>query len=98
MAGQLAANPIFGWVVNSGGAGIAGVTVNLMNSSGTVIGMATTDATGFYYFADTTTSGLTPGTNCSLNATIPNGYSSSTPAAQTFTWSANSVVENFILN
>jgi len=98
VAGQLAANPILGWVVNSGGAGIAGVTVNLMNSSATVIGMATTDATGFYYFADTSTIGLTPGTNCSLNVTIPTGYSSSTPASQTFTWSANSVVGNFMLN
>jgi hypothetical protein len=49
VACQLAANPILGWVVNSGGAGIAGVTVNLMDSSGTVIGMAATDATGFYY-------------------------------------------------
>jgi len=69
-----------------------------MNSSATVIGMATTDATGFYYFADTSTIGLTPGTNCSLNVTIPTGYSSSTPASQTFTWSANSVVGNFMLN
>ena len=37
-------------VQDSGEPGIQGVTVNLLNSSGTAIGSTTTDATGFYSF------------------------------------------------
>jgi hypothetical protein len=92
--GQLAGNPILGWVVNSGGAGLGAVTVNLMSSSATVA-TATTDATGFFYFAD---SGLTLGGNYALTISIPAGYTSSTPAAQAFTWSGTSVVGDFSLN
>ena len=58
VACELAANPVLGWVVNFSGAGIGGVTVNLMSSSAVVIATATTDATGFYHFA---TSVLTAG-------------------------------------
>lgn len=97
-AGQLAANPILGWIVDSAGAAIGGVTVNLLDASSNVIGMATTDVTGFYYFANTSTSGLTSGANYALKVSIPTGYTSSTPATLTFTWSATSVVGNFALN
>lgn len=95
IAGQLSANPILGWVVNSAGAGLNQVTVNLLNASSTVIATAATDATGFYYFA---ASGLTVGQSYTLRVAVPAGYTSSTPASQTFTWSAASVVGNFMLN
>ena len=39
-------------VQDSGEPGIAGVTVTLLNSSGSVIGETTTDGTGFYAFTD----------------------------------------------
>jgi hypothetical protein len=98
LAGRLAANPIVGWVVNQGEAGISGVTVNLMSSSATAIATATTDATGFYYFADTSTHGLITGGQYLLQVTLPPGYSTSMPGSQTFTWSASSVLGNFVLD
>ncbi|MGL4424027.1 MAG: SdrD B-like domain-containing protein, partial [Gemmataceae bacterium] len=53
-------------------AGIAGVTVNLLNSTGTVVGTTTTDTAGNYVFNN-----LTPGTY-TFRVTGPTGLVSST--------------------
>ena len=95
--GQLKPNPVIGSVLNANNAGINGVTVNLVNSSKTVIATATTDSAGLFYFADT--SGLTGGANYTVKVTLPKGYKSSTPASQAFAWNAVGVtLSNFVLN
>jgi hypothetical protein len=66
-----------------------------MTSSKTVAATATTDSSGFYFFADTT--GLTRGSSYTLKVAVPKGYKSATPASQTFTWSAIPVLTNFML-
>jgi hypothetical protein len=92
----LSADPITGFVVDSTGAGVAGATVSLLNSaSNTVIETATTDITGFYYFAKTNT--LTMNLNCTVQVTGLAGFTASTPA-QTFTWVGTRMVFNFSLN
>jgi len=92
----LSADPITGFVVDSTGAGVAGATVSLLNSaSNTVIETATTDITGFYYFAKTNT--LTMNLNCTVQVTGLAGFTASTPG-QTFTWVGTRMVFNFSLN
>lgn len=98
VGGQLSANPVLGWVVNAGGAGVGGVTVSILDAASTPIATAVTDATGFYYFAQTSTSGLVTGANYSVVVTIPAPYTTSTPATQGFTWSNTAVVGSFTLN
>jgi hypothetical protein len=94
--GQLKPNPVLGSVLNSNNVGINGGTVNLVNSSKTVIATTTTDSVGLFYFADT--SGLTVGANYTVKVTLPKGYKSSTPASQAFTWKAVGVtLSNFVL-
>jgi hypothetical protein len=93
---QLKPDPIVGSVLNSGSAGIPGATVNLLSGK-TVLAITTTDALGFYYFADTTV--LTRGANYTVSVTLPKGYKTSTPASQTLTWSAGPVgLRTFVLN
>jgi hypothetical protein len=91
-------NPITGYAVNSSGAGMAGVTVNIVNSLGNAVGRATTDITGFYFFA--TTGVLVPGATYSAQVTgLPAGYVSSNPASQPFTWQGTRlVIGNLVLN
>ena len=92
---QVRASPVVGTVANSSLAGTAGAMVNL-RSGKTVIATASTDAVGFYYFDSTN---LTPDAQYSVDVTIPNAYRSSSPASQTFKWSANTVVlAQFVLN
>lgn len=80
-----AANPILGYVVNSGDFGAPAVTVGLFDSSAHLVASATTDLTGFYYFANTAS--LTAGAHYSVQVTgFPRGFSSSTPPSQSFTW------------
>jgi len=93
--GQLKPNPIMGFVSSAANTPIYGATVNLMGSAKTVAASATTDSTGFYYFADT--SGLAGGVGYSASVTLPKGFKSSTPGTQTFTWLGSSVVGNFVL-
>lgn len=62
-------------IQDAGEAGIPNVTVNLLNSGGTVIGTTTTDANGFYHFTN-----LTPGTY-GIEFVPPAGYTVS-PANQ----------------
>ena len=94
--GQLKPDPITGSVLISGNAAIDGATVNLMSGK-TLIATTTTDSTGFYYFADV--SGLTVGTNYTINISVPKGYKTSTPASQTFTWKGTAItLSNFVVN
>jgi hypothetical protein len=87
-------NPIMGNAVNSVGSGVAGATVNIVNSAKTVIASATTDATGFYFFAKTSV--FTTGATYTIKVSPPKPYKSAT--SPTFIWNsvavtaANSVV------
>jgi len=94
-AGQIKPDPIVGTLVDSSNLPVQGATVNLMNSSNKVVATATTDSAGVYYLADV--SALTTGANYTLSVSLPKGYKSSTPASQTFTWSSNAVIGNFLL-
>ena len=55
-------------VQDAGEAGIAGVTVKLLDSTGTVVGTSTTDANGNYQFSN-----LTPG-DYAVQVAAPTGY------------------------
>lgn len=88
LSGQLKPDPIVGYIT-AGGAPVAGVSVNLMNSAKSITATTTTDSSGFYYFADV--SMLATGTGYTLAVVLPKGYKSSTPASQAFTWSAATV-------
>lgn len=96
IAGQLRADPVLGWVVNSSNAAVTGATVNLMTVSKTIVATAITDAAGFYYFADV--SRLVSPSNYILTVTLPKGYKTSSPASTVFTWSGTPVRASFSLN
>lgn len=84
--GATTPNPIMGYVVNGSNAGIPGVTVSIMNTSNT----ATTDATGFYFFANT--GSLSVGSGYTAKVTgLPTGFKSATPASQTFKWQGQAI-------
>ena len=92
---QVKVDPIVGSVMSASNPGISGLTVNLLSAK-KVIATATTDAVGFYYLDG---GALTPTANYTVNLTLPKGYKASTPASQTFTWSASPVkLDNFVLN
>ncbi|NJM42487.1 MAG: hypothetical protein HC853_17990 [Anaerolineae bacterium] len=63
-------------LLNNGEVGRSGVTVQLLDSGNNVIGTTQTDANGIYTFTN-----LTPGTY-SAQIVMPNGFGSSTGAAQ----------------
>ncbi|HLZ40088.1 MAG TPA: L-type lectin-domain containing protein [Candidatus Sulfotelmatobacter sp.] len=89
------ADPITGYVVNSSGAGIQGATVSIF---GTTTITATTDVTGFYYFA-TTGGVLSTGQIYTMKVTgFPTGYSTASPTYSTFTWSGSGFATTFTLN
>jgi len=95
--GAAPADPILGNVVNGSGTGVSGVTVKILSSAKNIVATATTDVTGFYYFA--ATGGLTPGASYSVKVSVPKGYKSSTPASYSVTWKALEVIlNNFVLN
>jgi hypothetical protein len=97
LGGQVKAAPIVGLVVNSSNVGISGATVNLLSPSKILIATTTTDAEGFYYFAET--GGFTAGGNYTVKVTLPKGYKTSLPASQAFTWQTAPVTaSNFVLN
>jgi len=88
-------NPVMGYAVNSSNAGVSGVTVSIVNSAKTVVASATTDASGFYFFAKTSV--FAGGSNYTVKVTPPKPYKSST--SPTFTWHAVAVmVANSVLN
>ena len=92
------ADPVMGYVVDANDSGVSGVTISLADSSNTVVTTATTDGTGFYYFANTAS--LAPGAVYSVQvSSLPSHYTSAAPLSQTFTWNAAAVgLGNFVLN
>jgi hypothetical protein len=92
------ANPITGYVVNSGGVAVANATASLLNSTNAVVATATTDMTGFYFFA--TGGVLTSGSTYSVKVTgVPKPFHTSSPASQAFTWAGTGFeLSNFVLN
>jgi hypothetical protein len=77
-------NPITGSVHTASGSGVAGAILTLKDSAGTTLATATTDITGFYFFA--TTGVLTPGATYTVTLTVPIGFTAASAAGQTFTW------------
>ena len=90
-------NPVMGSILNSSNSGIYGATVTVLNSAKTVVASATTDATGFYFFAKTSV--FLTGSKYTVKVSPPKPYRSSTPVSQTFSWNATAVtLGNFMLN
>ena len=88
-------DPITGYALNSSGAAIQGATVSIVSGAST-IATATTDITGFYYFA--TTNLLKSGSTYIIKVSGLAGYSTATPTSSTFTWSGTLQNFNFTLN
>lgn len=91
-------NPILGYVVNSANSGLAGATLTLFDSANVPVAAATTDATGFYFFANT--GALSPGSEYTVRVTgFPSPLSVSTPASQSFKWAGTGIaLGSFALN
>ena len=90
-------DPITGFVVNSSGVGVPGVTLTLLDSTSHTLGTATTDATGFYFFATTGT--LTSSQSYTIQVTgFPAPFTTATPTSSPFTWSGKGLAFNFTLN
>jgi YVTN family beta-propeller protein len=90
-------NPVTGYVVNSSGLGLSGATVSIL-SAGNPVATATTDITGFYFFP--TTGVLSPGSTYTVAVVaLPAGFTTSTPAFQTFLWGGTAtMLSNFLLS
>ncbi len=96
---SLTPNPITGYVVNANGVGVGGATVSILNSGGSTVAVATTDITGYYFFA--TTGVLVSGSSYAVAVTgLPLGFAASTPAVSpAFAWAGSGmVIGNFVLN
>jgi hypothetical protein len=95
---KLPPNPVFGNVVNSTGAAVPGAIIGIVNSSGRTIASSTTDASGFYFFANTGVFSI--GSSYTVKITsFPLPYKTCTPASQNFTWQGTLVnVGNFVVN
>src|SRR3989454_799143 len=91
-------NPILGWVSTSAGTGISGATVSIKDPNGNTVATSTSDVLGFYYFAEV--SMLNTGTTYTVQVTgLPAGFTTSSPAFQTFTWGGTMVtLSNFVLS
>lgn len=93
-------DPITGYVVDMNGVGVPGATVSILDASTNMpVATATTDITGFYFFA--TMSVLTPHANYTVAVTgLPAGFTSSTPAASpAFPWlGTGMMIGDFVLN
>jgi hypothetical protein len=83
-------NPITGSVRTSSGSGVSGAVLTIKDSAGTTVATATTDITGFYFFA--TTGLLTPGATYTVTVTVPIGFTAANAATQTFTWAGGAEV------
>ena len=83
-------NPITGSVHTASGSGVAGAILTLKDSAGTTLATATTDITGFYFFA--TTGLLTPGATYTVTVTVPIGFTAASADSQTVTWSGSAEV------
>jgi hypothetical protein len=92
------ANPLTGSVLGTGGAEVNGAVVTLQNSSKTTVATAVTDATGFYFFADTAVLKRNGSYVMKVGA-VPKPYKKSTPATQSFKWTAGAIgFKTFVLN
>jgi sugar lactone lactonase YvrE len=91
-------DPITGYIVNSGGAGILGATVSIVDSALHTVATATSDITGFYFFP--TMDVLTSGSSYTVQVTaLPSGFTTSTPVSQSFIWQGEGIVLSiFVLN
>ena len=93
---SMVANPMTGNVVDSNGSGVSGAAVSIVNSAGSVVATTTTDVTGFYFFA--TTGVLTMGSTYTVQVNA-SGFTTSTPASQTFTWGGTAItLSSFVLS
>jgi DNA-binding beta-propeller fold protein YncE len=93
------ADPITGYVVDMNGSGVFGVTVSILDVGGNTVATATTDITGFYYFAMTNL--LNPQSSYTVAVTgLPAGFVSSAPRmSSAFTWTGSGMmIGNFVLN
>jgi len=90
LAASASPNPITGSVLTPAGSGVSEATLTLQDSTGATLATATSDITGFYFFA--TTGLLTPGGTYTVTVTVPLGFTSPSPASQTFTWSGSAEV------
>ncbi len=85
-----AANAIAGYVTDAAAREIRDAQLILVDSANAVVTSATTDSTGFYYFATVGT--LVPGTAYSIRVDpLPRGFSTVAPSAQFFTWGSAAV-------
>jgi hypothetical protein len=80
---------------NGDSAGVSGAKVSTLNAA-TTVAIATTDIAGFYYFA--TTGILAAGISYTIERTSLAGFSTWTPAFQTFIWQGTGSTFNFSLN
>jgi len=97
LGANLKPDPVMGYVVNSSSVAMAGTTVNVVDSSDAVVGTATTDSSGFYFFP--LTRGWTLERSYTVKVTLPKGYKTLTPPSQKFTWQATQLMlTNFVLN
>jgi len=91
-------DPITGYVVDGNGVGIPGATVSILAGT-TTVAIATTDVTGFYFFA--TTNVLNQQSSYTVAVTgLPAGFTTSAPAASpAFIWTgAGMTIGTFVLN
>jgi hypothetical protein len=91
------ADPITGYVVDSNGVEVIGATVGILDAGGNMVATASTDITGYYFFA--TTGVLVPGSSYSVAVTgLPPGFVTTPPASPAFAWSGTGMmVGNFVL-
>jgi hypothetical protein len=92
------ADPITGYVVNASGVGVPGATVSILDAGGNIVAIASTDITGYYFFA--TTGVLIPGATYTVVTGLPAGFLNSAPTASpAFTWTGTGMmIGNFVLN
>jgi len=91
-------DPITGYVVDSNGVGVPGASVSILDAGGHAVATATTDITGFYFFA--TTGVLVSGSSYTVAVTgLPAGFVTTPPPSPAFTWTGTGMmIGNFVLN
>lgn len=93
------ADPLIGYVVSASAVGVPGITLSILDAGGNTVATASTDITGYYFFA--TTGVLVPGSSYTVAVTgIASGFVTSTPAASpAFTWTGTGImIGNLVLN
>jgi len=93
------ADPITGYVVDTNGSGVFGGTVSILDVGGNTVATATTDITGFYFFAMTNLLNQQSSYTVSLTG-LPAGFVSSAPSmSPAFTWTGSGMmIGKFVLN